>query len=689
MSRAFFIWSPFRFVAWLFLFACAPVWAAGPLQSGSEYDYPPFSLTRADGTADGLSVELLRAALAAMGREVEFKVAPRHQLKAELAEGKLQVLPLMVRTDARNDLYDFSVPYFTMHGAVVVRKGDERIRGVADLRGREIIVMRDDVADEYVQRQRITDTIIRTVSVAEALQLLADGHHDAVVVQKLAGQALINQLGLRNLEVVGTPIGEFQQFCFAVREGNHDLLALINEGLALVVADGTYAHLMDKWLSPVQEDRTYVPVVLAVAVTLVLAWFVAIAWQHSLLRVVQARTAELQDTNASLKWEIDEHRKTEEALRHKTDELEAIFSNTHVLMAIMDRDFKFLRVNAAYAEAGGMRPEDFVGRNHFELYPDEDNEAIFSDVVATGEIFAVAAKPFKHPEQPERGTTYWDWTLTPLKGPDGVVQSLVFAIIDATEREQKRQEAEVKSRISQHLLEQRVRERTAELEAAYQELEAFSYSVSHDLRGPLRAINGFSQVLVEDFGDALRGDSLNCITRIQNATVRMGELIDGLLNLAQVFRSELQHTRVDLSALATEVVALLPDTERAGPAEIRVQPGMSALGDPTLLRALLQNLLENALKFSRQRPDALIEFGSEQQDRSVVYFVRDNGMGFDMQYAHKLFKPFERLHSVAGFEGNGIGLATVRRIVLRHRGRVWAEGAPGEGVTVYFTLNGL
>ncbi|MGE0081716.1 MAG: transporter substrate-binding domain-containing protein [Thiohalomonadaceae bacterium] len=660
------------------------------MRSGSEYDYPPFSVVRADGSADGFSVELLRAVLGAMGHEVEFKVGPWHQLKAELADGRLQVLPLMARTERRSSQYDFSVPYFTMHGAVVVRRGDRRIRGVDDLRGREVIVMRDDIADEYVQAHGLTDRIFRTDTLSDALLQLSEGRHDAVVVQKLAGQALIKHLGISNLEIVGAPIGEFQQFCFAVREGDHELLAIINEGLALTVADGTYARLMDKWLAPVQESRApHVLVVLAVVVTLVVAWFVALAWQRSLLRVVQARTAELQAANRSLKREIEEHHNTEKALRRTTEELEAMFSNTHVMMAIMDREFNFLRVNAAYAAATRRKPEDFIGVNHFTRYPDRENEAIFREVVATGEVFTVAAKPFQHPDQPERGTTYWDWTLTPVKGANGEVEAVVLALIDATEREQKRQEAEVKSRISRRLLEQRVHDRTAELEAAYQELETFSYSVSHDLRGPLRAINGFSHVLAEELGDAVQKDSLDCIARIQDATVRMGDLIDGLLNLAQVFRSELQRTCVDLSALATEVMAMLPDMERAGPAEIRIQPGVSAQGDPTLLRALLQNLLENALKFSRQREDALIEFGTEQHDGKTVYYVRDNGMGFDMQYAHKLFKPFERLHGIDGFEGNGIGLATVRRIVLRHRGRVWAEGSPGEGATVYFTLNDL
>lgn len=169
----------------------------------------------------------------------------------------------------------------------------------------------------------------------------------------------------------------------------------------------------------------------------------------------------------------------------------------------------------------------------------------------------------------------------------------------------------------------------------------------------------------------------------------MGELIDGLLDLARVFRSELQVTQVDLSAIAHELMGMLLDAERRKQTDIRIQPGVSASGDPILLRIALQNLLGNALKFARQRNAALIEFGTERQGGRLIYTVRDNGAGFDMRYAHKLFQPFERLHDGSAYEGTGIGLATVRRIVVRHRGRVWAEGEQDAGTRVCFTLNEL
>lgn len=242
-------------------------------------------------------------------------------------------------------------------------------------------------------------------------------------------------------------------------------------------------------------------------------------------------------------------------------------------------------------------------------------------------------------------------------------------------------------------LEQLVEERTAELKASNRELasinrelEAFSYSVSHDLRSPLRAINGFTQALEEDYGEWLDEEGLGYIGRVRSATVRMGELIDGLLNLSRVFRSEFDAESVDLSAFAAEVVRQLRAGEPDRTIEIDIEPNLTATGDPTLLRLLLQNLIGNAWKFTAGKPDARIVFGRHNEGLRGTFRVRDNGVGFEMEYAHQLFKPFHRLHAHGEYDGTGIGLATVRRIVQRHGGQVWAEGRPGAGATIYFTL---
>lgn len=225
-----------------------------------------------------------------------------------------------------------------------------------------------------------------------------------------------------------------------------------------------------------------------------------------------------------------------------------------------------------------------------------------------------------------------------------------------------------------------------ELAAINQELEAFSYSVSHDLRAPLRSIDGFSQALLEDYEEKLDKQGKNYLQRVRSATQRMGELIDDLLTLSRVTRSEMKLQTVELSALAHSIVTELQKIQPERRTEFVITPGLSANGDAHLLRLLLENLLGNGWKFTGKHPQASIEFGSIQVDGKQAFFVRDDGAGFDMAYADKLFVPFQRLHSPSEFPGTGIGLATVQRIVHRHGGQVWAEGKVEKGATFYFTL---
>jgi light-regulated signal transduction histidine kinase (bacteriophytochrome) len=244
----------------------------------------------------------------------------------------------------------------------------------------------------------------------------------------------------------------------------------------------------------------------------------------------------------------------------------------------------------------------------------------------------------------------------------------------------------IKTRESQRDLEHRVADRTAQLQAANKELEAFSYSVSHDLRAPLRHLNGFSQALLEDYSDRLDDQGKNFLQQVRNASQEMAQLIDDVLQLARVTRSEMRKEFVNLSELAAGVVADLQKMERRPNVIVNIEAGLSAPGDKRLSRIVLANLLGNAWKFTSRRKDAEIAFGKAQHNGETIYFVRDNGAGFDMTYVNKLFGAFQRLHTAGEFEGTGIGLATVQRIIHRHGGRVWAEGEMNKGATFYFAL---
>jgi signal transduction histidine kinase len=236
-------------------------------------------------------------------------------------------------------------------------------------------------------------------------------------------------------------------------------------------------------------------------------------------------------------------------------------------------------------------------------------------------------------------------------------------------------------------LERRVEERTSELATANKELESFSYSVSHDLRAPLRSIDGFSLALAEDYGGTLDATAKGSIQRVRAATQRMGMLIDDLLNLSRLSRLEMQCDDVDLSRMARAISVELARSDEKRKVEWAIRDGLRATGDPRLLRVALDNLLGNAWKYTSRHETARIEFAAEQQGGSSIFFVKDDGAGFDPAYSDKLFGAFQRLHAMAEFTGTGVGLATVERIVRRHGGSVWAQGAVEKGATFYFTLS--
>jgi light-regulated signal transduction histidine kinase (bacteriophytochrome) len=235
-------------------------------------------------------------------------------------------------------------------------------------------------------------------------------------------------------------------------------------------------------------------------------------------------------------------------------------------------------------------------------------------------------------------------------------------------------------------LEQRVAARTTELERVNHELETFAYSVSHDLRGPLRAVDGFSKVLLDDYAEKLGDDGRHYLERIRAGAVRMGTLIDEILKLSRLSRQRFEREPIDISALAREIVSELSSLEPDRRVEVEIEDGLVAEADRGLVQSVLQNLLGNAFKFTAKTDHARVRFGTMEQDGVPVYFVADNGAGFDMAHAKGLFRPFQRLHRESEFPGTGIGLATVVRAVHRHGGAIWARGGVNEGATFYFTL---
>ena len=254
-------------------------------------------------------------------------------------------------------------------------------------------------------------------------------------------------------------------------------------------------------------------------------------------------------------------------------------------------------------------------------------------------------------------------------------------LIDRSRRDQRRAREQAFAD-----LERLVAQRTADLTATNHELSAFAYSVSHDLRAPLRAIDAFSQALLEDYNGVLDGQGQDYLRRVRANAGRMSQLIDDLLQLSRLTRAEMHFEPIDLSTMARGIAADLQRTDAGRTVAFQIEPGVNAHGDPRLVRVLLENLIGNAWKYTSRHPTAHIAFGRTSEGDEVVYYVRDDGAGFDLAYADKLFRPFQRLHTIEEFEGAGVGLATAQRVVRRHGGRIWADAAPEKGATFFFTL---
>jgi PAS domain S-box-containing protein len=367
-------------------------------------------------------------------------------------------------------------------------------------------------------------------------------------------------------------------------------------------------------------------------------------------------------------------------LHEKQRFLSDLIEGSSAPIFVKDRDGRLLMVNRRWEEVTGQARQGALGKTNGELFPDEVARAIGE---ADREVLDSGRACEREMRLPTReGPRSFISLRFPLKNDAGEVTGLCGVITDITER---KQHEDAMQRLNREL-ERRVDERTAELQTAVRELESFSYSVSHDLRAPLRAINGYSQLLEQDYAANLDETARGYLARVRAGSVKMGNLIDDLLGLASVSRQSLHFKPVDLSLLAGEIAAELEAAEPGRRVSWSIAPGVTATCDAGLMRAVLANLLGNAWKYSAGCAEARIAFGVETVDGEPAFFVRDNGVGFDMKYAGKLFGAFQRLHSPAEFPGSGIGLATVARIVQRHGGRVWAEGRPGAGAAFHFSL---
>jgi PAS domain S-box-containing protein len=343
-------------------------------------------------------------------------------------------------------------------------------------------------------------------------------------------------------------------------------------------------------------------------------------------------------------------------------------------------DGLYIEINDGFTQMTGYTTEDVQGKTSLELniwVDPADRERLVKGLREHGQVTNLEAD-FRC-KNGEIKTCLMSARIIELNGEK--------CLLSITRDIRERKQAENEIRRLNADLEQRVASRTVQLEAANQELEAFAYSVSHDLRAPLRALEGFATILTEDYAGALDEEGRHYVNRIQEASRRMDRLVNDLLSLSRINRRDLTREPVDMSAMAEQIAADLRAQQPERPVEFHIAPGMTAQADSSLVHIVLENLLNNAFKFTANTPRAVISMSMRMEENHAVFSVRDNGTGFDMTRASRLFAPFQRLHSEREFPGHGIGLATVKRIVTRHGGRIWAEGQVGQGAEFSFTLD--
>jgi len=405
-------------------------------------------------------------------------------------------------------------------------------------------------------------------------------------------------------------------------------------------------------------------------------------WHNTLLRDSDGRIVGALSSGQ----DITERKQVEEQLRETSDYLNKLLDYANAPVVVWDSAYRISLFNHAFERLTGRSSSSVLGKEVELLFAPNKLEGSMRNIhrVSSGERWETVEIDIQHVDGTVRTLL---WNSASLYAPDG---TMVLATIAQGQDITERKQAEEEIRALNADLDLRVHQRTAELIAANKELEAFGYSVSHDLRSPLRAIDGFSQALLEDYGALIPPEGHEDLERVRRASQRMGQLIDGMLVLSRVTRSQIHVQQTDMSALAADVAGELARDNPQQDVHVSIDPGMTATGDPQLLRIVLVNLLGNAWKFTSKQEHAHVMFGSTRDvEHGLVFFVRDDGAGFDPKYKDKLFVPFQRLHSLEEFPGTGIGLATVERAVRRHGGGVWAEGEVDRGATFYFTIPDL
>ncbi|MCF7857860.1 MAG: transporter substrate-binding domain-containing protein [Candidatus Cloacimonetes bacterium] len=677
----------------------------------SEPDYPPYCFVDENGEAAGFSIDLFLSAAKAAGLDVNIKIGIWEQIKQDLAEGKVDALPFVGRTPERENLYDFTMPYLSLHGAVFVLKGTKDINSLNDLKEKSIVLMKGDNAEEFVRRENISDNIVTTATFEEAFITLANGEYDAVITQRVMGIELLKKIGIKNIIPLDFHIPQYRQdFCFAVQKGDMQLLNRLNEGLSIVIANDTFENIRNKWFGPSIKEKISFSHILRYLLFILIPVLIIIAVGNIFLlrREVRNKTRVLNN-------EIIQHKSTLKDLKINEEKYHGMIMNLLEGFYSVTLDGILIDYNNEFTNILNLEPDnDYTGKNLPDFWQNpKEREIYVNEILQNGIIknYEIKAKKADGAEivvmvnsriiKDNTGNpiriegTFLDVTERKhaLEELQKMKDKLENTVAKRTAQLQEKVEKLSKSEKAMLYIIEDLNNITAELHEerrklvdSNEELEAFAYSVSHDLRAPLRAIDGFGKFLFNDYAEKLDAEGKRFINVIRTNAAKMDKLILDLLNLSRIFRSDIAKTEVDMGAVAESIYLEIADDQEKKQFKMKIKEIPNAFCDITLIKQVWQNLISNSLKYSSKSEIKKIEIGATENKKEIIYYIKDHGVGFDNKYIDKLFKVFQRLHKEDEFEGTGVGLAIVKRIIKRHGGKVWAEGKVDEGATFYFSL---
>jgi two-component system sensor histidine kinase EvgS len=629
----------------------------------------PYEAFDSDGNYIGIVSEHLDLIAELTG--LRFRISPSKTWTESTEKAKNAVVDILSETDD-SDLKShllFTDPYLSNPIVIAMHSREHYVEGISHIKNRNIAVIKDYGYVSKIRRKYPNINFTNVQDIQHGLIAVSTGEVDALLCTLALCSYTIAELGLNNVKITGKT--EFDtKLALGVQRNLPELVSILNKAIKSI----SYAQqqtILDNWIKQKYIEKT--DYTLAYQVTAVAFILLAIFayWNRRLSREINLRVS----TEKELK-------SAQEVLRLSQQRL--LLHREHSPLAIIEwnTDFEVLSWNPAAQRIFGFTKEEVLGQHASKnILPESAQET--ADKVRKDLLANCRGERSTNENITKDGRTILcDWYNTTLVNPDGTVIGVASLVDDITQRTQAEQELEQ----HRHHLEAMVAERTAALEETNKELESFSYSVSHDLRAPLRSIDGFSHALLEDYEEQLDDVGKNYLHRVRSSAQRMGRLIDDMLSLSRVMRHELKRKDINLGAMAQAVINKLQDYEPQRGVDVDIAAGIHAWGDAHLIDIALDNLLGNAWKYTGKTDQARIEFGLTKKNGKKIYRVSDNGVGFDMKYADKLFGSFQRLHRADEFEGTGIGLATVARIIRRHGGELWAEGAVGHGATFYFTL---